>query len=522
MQEQLDHHWNRGQHFETVRDLPSAQAEYEALLQLDGSHVPARLRVSRFEQFKGHYRLARRHALQAADAIRSGGSTRHVAHVTLRLLDFSEGVEVASVILSSDWSDPHVLAQSPMLAQHLWLAGRYEDALRFLDSVIPRLPPHPMLLFTRANVLRYLGRMDEAGMLYEQCLALRPASPDAHWAIATHSRAMPLDARIARLREARAHAAEGLEQAHLDYALFRELDGAGDPSAAWDALAEGARTMQGLISHDAQAETSRLQGMMRGQWLPPASSAIHAEQPIPVFIVGLPRTGTTLLDRMLGNHGWVTSAGERNDFSASVSEVADRFFTHMANVHDPEALLEADHRAIGHLYMQRLNQHASATALAIDKNPLNLFNLPLILRALPQAKILILERDAMDSAFSNLKELFQGGAHPYSYDFGELAAHVRISLQWIRYWAKAAPGAVHVVRYEDLVKDTEASMLAILDFLGLPYQQGIADITRNSTPVATASSSQVREPVNDRSMGGWRRYASQLEPLRLLMEDAGE
>ncbi len=520
MQQQMDEHWKRGQQFEALRDLPSARAEYEAMVALDGRHVPARLRLSRFEQMQGRYRRARQHALQAADAIRSGGSTRLLSHVTLRLLDFAEDMEVATLVLSLDWEDPHVVAQSPMLAQHLWLAGRYGDALRFLDAVSPRLPPHPLLLLTRANVLRYLGRMDEAAALYEQCLALRPDLPDAHWAIATHRRASPPDARLRRLRDAlNCHPGGGIERAHLLYALFRELDAADDRAAAWDALAQGARIMSALARHDAQAETARLDALMReaGGWRAPPPSGSRTGQLTPVFIVGLPRTGTTLLDRILGNHGWVTSAGERNDFAAAVSEVGDRLFSDLAREREPGSLTGLDHRAIGHLYVQRLARHASATAVAVDKNPRNLFNLPLILQALPQAKVLVLERDPMDSAFSNFKELFQGGAYGYSYDFAALAAHVNVARRWTRHWAQAAPDAVRIVRYESLVTDAEATVDGLLGFLGLPHAPSLADITRNDAPVATASSAQVREPINDRGIGAWRRYAPQLDPLRAAL-----
>jgi tetratricopeptide (TPR) repeat protein len=520
MQQQLDTRWKQGQRFEAARDLASAQAEYEAILELDGRHIPARLRMSRFEQFRGRYGRARHHALQAADAARLAGSTRHLSHVTLRLLDFSEDVEVASVILSADWNDPDVVAQLPALAQHLWLTGRYEDALRFLDAIIPRLRPHPLLLFTRANVLRYLGRMEEAGAHYEQSLALRPDFADAHWAVATHGRSNPPRARLERLQAAQArHPMDSVEQAHLHYALFRELDHAGDTTSAWDALARGASIMRRHAPHEAQAQDQRLQALMADDWLPPAHRAVQATQPVPVFVVGLPRSGTTLLDRILGNHGWVTSVGERNDFAAAVSEVSDRFFNNLAGNHDAGALRDIDHAAVGHAYLQRLARHATATAVAVDKNPQNLFNLPLILRALPQARVLVLARDPMDVAFSNFKELFQGQAYAYSYDLADLAAHVRIAHGWMQHWAAAAPEAVRLVQYESLVSDTDATVATILDFLRLPRQQGLDDIIGNRSPVATASSAQVREPINTRGIGAWRRYARQLEPLRALLEN---
>ena len=518
MQQRLEHHWNRGQQLEAARDFPAARGEYEALVALEALHVPALLRLSRFAQFDGHYGAARQYALRAADAIRLGASTRNLGHVTLRLLDFSEDVEVASVILSADWQDPAILSQSPVLAQHLWLVGRYEDALRFLDTVGTRMPASHLLAFTRANVLRYLGQLDAAAASYEQCLRLRPEFADAHWAIATLRRPDPAT-RLARLRAARdRHPADSLEKAHIEYALFHELDALGDTDEAWLALSRGAAIMHAGIRHDATSRHARIPKLMQPAWHPDKAEDAARSQPLPVFLVGLPRTGTTLLDRILGNHGWVTSVGERNDLAASVGEASDRFFTGMANEADPQWMRELDHRRIGHLYMERLRRHASATALAVDKNPSNLFNIPLILQSLPQARILVMRRDPMDSAFSNLKELFQGNAYPYSYGFAELAAHVDMAHRWISYWVEAAPANIRVVDYESLVGDAEATIASVLDFLGIPRHPGLADITRNEAPVATASSAQVREPIHGRGIGAWKRYARQLEPLRAALD----
>ena len=518
MQQQLERHWRRGQQFEAARDLPAARGEYEMLIGLEAMHVPALLRLSRFAQLDGRYGTARQYALRAADAIRLGASTRNLGHVTRRLLDFSEDVEVASVILSADWQDPAVLSQSPVLAQHLWLVGRFEDALRFLDAVEARVPASHLLAFTRATVLRYLGQLDAASAGYEQCLRLRPGFADAHWAISTLGRPNPAT-RLARLRVASdGHPADSLEQAHIQYALFHELDALGDTDMAWRALSRGAAIMHAGIRDDATPRQARISNLMHPAWHPAETEGAAGSQPSPVFVVGLPRTGTTLLDRILGNHGWVTSVGERNDLAASVCEASDRFFTGMTDEADPEWIGDIDHRRVGHLYMERLRHHASATALAVDKNPSNLFNLPLILRSLPQARILILQRDPMDSAFSNLKELFQGNAYPYSYGFAELAAHVGMAHRWIRYWAEVAPATVKVINYESLVGDTEATIASVLDFLGIPGHPGLADITRNQAPVATASSAQVRVPIHGRGIGAWKRYARYLEPLRAALE----
>jgi len=520
--ESMDAHWNRGRAFEAAHDLKSAQTEYEALLAIDGRHIPARLRMSRFAQFRGDYTAAHHHALQAADAARLGGSSRHLAFVTLRLLDFSEDAEVASVILSADPADPEVLRQAPMLAQHLWLVERYDDALRFLDAVSPRLPPNPLLWFTRGQILRFLGRLDEAAEAYERSLHLRPDFSDAHWAIATNRSARPALARVDRLHAALRNAApDSLEMAQLQYALFHELDGADETDAAWASLMEGARIMRGLVRYDAARFAARLDALMAADWTPPALDADERRQPLPVFVVGLPRTGTTLLDRILGNHGWVRSVGERNDFAASVSRAGGRFFGSMADASDLDWLEDLSCPRVGHGYIASMQRLAPGVAMSLDKNPQNLFNIPLIVRALPHAKILCVRRDPMDAGFSNLKALFQGGAYAYSYDLGDIAAHLTATGRWSRHWADRLAESVKLVDYEALATEPDTTVAGITDFLGLPRRDGLSDITGNASPVATASSAQVREAIHTRALGAWTRYAAQLAPLREALAQAG-
>ncbi|MFC4314059.1 tetratricopeptide repeat-containing sulfotransferase family protein [Steroidobacter flavus] len=504
--------WARAQQYELRGLWDEARSLYETILDREPRHVPARLRMSRFEQISDRYLASKEHAWQAAEAVREHGSTRHIGYVTARLLEFAEEPAVVSLIESVDWSDPNVISQSAVLAQQLWLAGDYRGALRFLEAMARQVPAHPLLIFTRANVYRYLGDMQAAESDYEACLALSPDLADAHWALATHSKARPPLARVNRILDALSRVQpNGIEQAHLFHALFREYDAADQREEAWSALTSGAEIMSRRSAFDSLLEASRLEALIRMPVSLPEPAA-DAEI-VPIFIVGMPRTGTTLLDRILSNHSAVRSLGERNDFQAAVSEASGHFFRSPLHGDRLQLIRELDFKRVGQLYEQRVRRLAADGRYVIDKNPQNLFNLPLILQALPAARVLCLQREPADACFSNLKELFQGDAYPYSYTLSDVADHCLRVRTWLRYWKSIAPHSVRIVSYEDLVRAPEQTTTTVLDFIGLDNQTALHEITRNSAPVSTASSSQVRESIHERGVGAWRRYERQLQPL---------
>jgi tetratricopeptide (TPR) repeat protein len=505
--------WNRSQEFESRGSRDEARAVYEEILTREPYHAAARLRMSRLEQSADHYGASKQHALFAADAVSTHSATRNIGYVTARLLDFAEEARVASMIAAADPSDPNVIRQSPALAQQLWLAGRYTEALRFLDGMKKHVSVHPLLTLTRANVLRFLGDMDGAESEYEATLRMSPDMADAHWALATHTRSQPPRARIPRIQSALSRSKDDtIEQAHLCYALFREFDAAGDVDEAWFSLKLGAHIMKQRLSFNAQLEGARLDAWMRRSEF--TSPITDDETLIPIFIVGMPRTGTTLLDRILGNHPDVESLGERNDLSASVSEASNFFFRSALSTDPTRVLDRTDFAKAGQIYLERLRRIARGTPFVIDKNPLNLFNIPVILRAIPGARILCLQREPMDACFSNYKELFQGDAYPYSYDFADVADHYRHAMKWAGHWQSTAPSRVTVISYERLVSETATEVSRVTQFVGLTPKDDLHDIKRNDSPVSTASSSQVREGIHSRGIGAWTKYERHLQALK--------
>jgi hypothetical protein len=242
----------------------------------------------------------------------------------------------------------------------------------------------------------------------------------------------------------------------------------------------------------------------------------------PVFVLGMPRTGTTLLERVLGGHDKVALCGELNDFRMQYKWASDHFCLGFFDAPAVDRVGGVDYRELGRRYLQHVAWRLPAGASHFtDKNPGNYMMAGLILRALPQARVIHLRRNPMDACFSNLKVLFGSNAHPYSYDFHDLATHYNNYSRLMSHWHELAPGRILDVNYEDLVREPEAQARRVMAFCGLGYEPSQIRVESHAAPVSTASSSQVRQPIHTRNIGGWRSYAEGLAPLQSLLEAAG-
>lgn len=507
--------WRQARTHENQGRPGAAKAIYEALLRADPQRLYVRLRLSAIAQGEGHYRAARDHALACAELVRHS-RWNDLGAVTRRLLTFDEQRLVAELIMGADWTHPDIVKSSAVLSQHLWLIDHVREALELIDVVSARSLPSHLLSYSKANALRYFGRMEEATDEYEKCLALRPDFPYAHWSLASHRKSSPPRARIGRIQKAQAaYAPDAEEQAYLHYALFKEYDNAGDVDLAWSSLMAGARLKRASLRYDAQAEEAGYAALQDQVTAAFAGSASATDQErIPVFIVGLPRTGTTLLERILGGHSQVAAGGELNDFGSALSLASDRFLGNYLTAETVRQLGAVDFAEVGRTYLARTSQRTRGRRFLTDKNPVNFAYAGYVAKALPQARILCLRRNAMDACLSNLKELFASDAYAYSYDLGELADHYLRFERLCEHWKQVMPDRFFEVGYEELVSDPSRMVEDVMSFCGLPFEPECLDITRNQAPVATASSSQVRQPINASSVEAWRRYGEHLEPLQ--------
>ena len=516
--------WQVAHDAEASGSLPEMRRAYEEVVRQVPAVPAGWLKLSQLCLLEGTYRNGFEAVTRATEAMLSSSRWQALPYVTQQLLMFDERAKVRALVAEADWDAPAVLSQAAVLAQRLWLADDNEQALSLLDHAMARLPSHHLLHFSRGEVLNHLGRLEEAREEYERALAIEPMFPHPHRTLAYNCPDPDPGSRLERIRAAlqRAEAADRAEGAiELHYALYKELDHAGRHEEAWHHLAAGAESRRDSQGHDQAGDDDGVAALMaatvgdNGAGVPLAGPAPH------VFVVGMPRSGTTVLDRMLGNHRDVHSAGELNAFSRSMSWAMDAFYEPPARRSVVEAAERMDHGMVASRYASATDGYRQGHACLVDKNPVNIHNAGFIARTLPQARILCLVRDPMDACYSNLKELFAHGAYTYSYDLAELAHHYANFRRLAEHWERTCPAHFRTVRYEDLIDRPEQTLASAMRFCGLDYAGGEEDLTRNTAPVSTASRAQVRRPLNRRGIGAWRPYERQLEPLRRRLAEHG-
>lgn len=514
---QQERFWRRLAGHEANGDTVAARALCQMYLQTSPSDVGAWLALGAVERARGAYRAARKAALAAADAAAGGGHPL-LAHVGVRLLDFDCTERLDALLAQTDWTSPDVLRQAPSLLQQCWLLGRDADVL--LAAVLARkhLKPSAEVEYICGLAQRDLGDIDAATSAFERAVTLRPDFAAAHWSLAYMA---PVgEARIPRLRAARGGmAANSPDVPDLHYALFREYEKAGDVAAAWRELERGMVAKRALLPDIARR--------IRLDELPDAPARALPQpdnRPAPVgrsiFVVGMPRTGTTVLERILGNHSRLRAAGELNDVHTGLCMQDDRFVPWPNSCRGYETLRGGDALA-SHYREHTARWRAHRDSGIVDKNPANFAYSGVIAEALPEARIICLVKDPMDACFSNLKELFSHDAYPYSYGQHDVADYYAWFDRNRKRFEQAMPGRFLSVQYRDLVADPVGVATRVLEFCGLSYESGCERIEANRQRVSTASSTQVREPIHGRSLEAWTKYADMLEPLRERLRSHG-
>lgn len=494
-----------------------AAAVLRTLLERDPGNAQASLALAQVGIRTGSPRETFRHASNAArDAADEPGL---LCDIATALLTVGAAVPARECVERAAAAEPAAPMLQQRIAMHWQNLNEHDTALAWMKRAradgLDDLPAR----FCLAVQLIFHGRMCEAEVELEACQEAIPPLGRAMVQLAQVRQQTAASNHLESLRDQLTRVSPGSEDAAaLEFARYKEFEDLGRHEEAWASLARANATMHALLKHDPAAEARTFESLIKyADTLPAPRSNIQTDGPVPIFIVGMPRSGTTLLDRMLGNHSQVRSAGELGTFRRSLERAADHFTGHMLDEALVERLPHVDYAELGSMYLANSAWLARGRRFYVDKLPRNWLLAPLIGRALPQARILHLVRDPMDTAFSNFRSYF-GPDYPYSYDLDCLAAHFLHYREIMAHWRRLLPDVLLDVSYARLVSEPESELRRVFEFCGLAWQAGCSDLERNDAPVATLSATQVRGGVREGFSHRWPRYGDHLTALRARID----
>ena len=401
------------------------------------------------------------------------------------------------------------------------LLGEDDKALEWYARAARKEPDNVMFRVNHANCLMFVGELDAAESTLRDVLAIQPGNANAHWILAglrkVTDRAHVEE--MERLLASTEYPPKAL--AFLYYALGKELEDLEEWDKAFAAFERGAGARRSTIEYDEQGEIqtyAALDKLFTQSWMD--SPGCCHDSDAPIFVVGQPRTGTTLVERIITSHSQVHSAGELKQFGNAVRRLSRYSAPARFSAELVEGAARVDVEQLGKMYMQTTSTVAGDAPRFVDKLPTNFLFVPLILKALPNAKIVHLRRNPMDACFSSYKQLF-ADAYPHSYDQEEMARHHARYYRLMETWRERFGDRYFEVAYEDVAGNLEPNARALIDFLELPWEDACLEFHKQKSAVTTASSVQVRQPAHTRSVGRWRRYEEQLAPARRVLEELG-
>jgi tetratricopeptide (TPR) repeat protein len=378
----------------------------------------------------------------------------------------------------------------------------------------------------RANALKVTGRQAEAIADYRASLAARPDNGVAWFSLANLKTYRFSDDDVARLRAALARPAlQDMDRVYLAFALGKALEDLGDYEGSWEHYARGNAARRALGRWRPEVAEACAQGLKsvfaaevfaeRAGW--------GADDPAPIFILGLPRSGSTLFEQILASHSRVEGTQELTQIGRYAGELCG-LDPDCGLPLEPEALLRlkaGEARELGARFLAETQTYRRlGRPFFIDKMPNNFWHIGLIQLILPRATIIDVRREPMACGFSNLKQLFGAANQEFTYGEGDIARYYRLYLDLMRHWDQVLPGRVLRVAYEDVVEDLEGGVRRLLAHCRLPFETACLTFHETRRSIRTPSSEQVRQPIGREGLTQWERYAPWLAPLRDALGEA--
>jgi tetratricopeptide (TPR) repeat protein len=448
---------------------------------------------------------------------------RPLAHRARALTPLNRHDEALAAARAAAAQEPGDALTSDTLGVVFSRLGLHAEAVPHFERAVTLEPRNAAFQYNLGASRQFLGDFDGAETAYAAAIMVEPGHPRAWSSRVALARQTPERNHRAALEALfNAPARDPDRDLHIGHALAKTCEDLGEPEAALGWLIRAKRAKRAAVAYDPAGDAALFEaaaaGFVSGERAGPGSDDA------PIFVVGLPRTGTTLVDRILSSHHDVVSAGELTHFALVLKRMAGTPSNLVLDVETLRAARGLDLAAAGETYLEAAAPLRGGAPRFVDKMPLNVVYAGLIHRALPNARIICLRRHPMDACLANFRQLFATGFayYDYAYDLEDVGRYYLGFDRLVAHWRDVLPSDRFTeVAYEAIVADQEAETRRLLAFCGLDWDPACLDFHENRAPVATASAVQVRQPLYATSIGRWRRYGSGLEPLRRVLEAGG-
>jgi tetratricopeptide (TPR) repeat protein len=410
--------------------------------------------------------------------------------------------------------------------------GEHEPAIALYRQLLAASPSSAELHVSLGHALKTVGRQNEATESYQTAATIRRSFGDAWWSLANLKTYRFSQSEIEQmLAEEAAPAAGFIDRYHLCFALGKAFEDQNEYAESWQFYELGNALKRAEISYDAEITETNMRNQIEvctEQFLA-ARAGVGAPDPDPIFVVGLPRSGSTLIEQILASHSQVEGTQELYELQRIVlelsrkqSDAGDPLLRAMKDTSYPHVLADLapdDFRALGERYIMDTRAYRRDKPFFIDKMPNNFRHIGLIHLMVPNAKIIDVRREPMACCLSNFKQLFASGQE-FTYSIGDISHYYRTYLELMRHWDAVLPGRILRVWYEDVVEDLVGNVERILEFCGLAFEPACVQFYKTKRAVRTASSEQVRQPLFRHALFQWNNYAQWLGPLRDALGDS--
>ena len=505
-------------------DLDAAEARVRAYLLAHGDHLEAMRLLADIGIAQGVYddpEILLAAVLERAPHYRA--ARREYASVLLELHRYAQALAQIEPMLAEQ--PDHRELRIQLAACRVGL-GEADRAIELYQTLLRETPEDPDLHLSMGHAEKTVGSRERAIDSYRRAAALRPDFGDAYWSLANLKTYRFTDEELGRLRDAVGAPSTGaVDRYHLCFALGKALEDRAEYAESFAYYERGNREKRAesryrpeLIENNTRRQieicTAEFFAQRRG-WGSPS--------PDPIFIVGLPRSGSTLLEQILASHSKVEGTQEL----ANIQQIANNLRGREPNPSDPryprilKDMTAEEFTALGERYLADTRIYRTNKPFFIDKMPNNFRHLGLIHLMLPNARIIDARREPMACCFGNLKQLFARGQE-FTYSIEDIARYYRTYLELMRHWDEALPAKILRLQHEDVVADLEGCVRRLLEFCELDFEPQCLEFHTTARSVRTASSEQVRMPLNREGVGQWRHFEPWLQPLKAALGDAPE